>query len=109
MGLHWLDRMTLDGSPAWELGYWLGFDYWGQGYPTAAALGLIGAVCQDLCADELVAGYATTNSQSGHVLEKLGYYMQAATSMFPVLATGHMSKTKLMRRSRGSQDRRRTP
>jgi ribosomal-protein-alanine N-acetyltransferase len=98
IGLHWMDRMTLDDSFAWELGYWLGVPYWGQGFATEAGKGLIEAAIHDLDPAHLVAGFATTNTQSGHVLEKLGFYKVDAIRELSVVATGKSSPTQVMRR-----------
>ena len=106
MGLHWMDRMTLDGSSAWELGYWLGVPYWGQGYATEAGKALIAAAIHDLNPVYLVAGFATANTQSGHVLEKLGFYKVDAIREMRVLATGKNSPTQVMRRDIAEAERR---
>ncbi|GBF56554.1 hypothetical protein PbB2_00211 [Candidatus Phycosocius bacilliformis] len=106
MGLHWMDRMTLDDSFAWELGYWLGFPHWGKGYATEAGQAVLAAAIADLDVTVFVAGFATTNTQSGHVLEKLGFYKRDAILDLPVLATGQVSPTQVMRRDVAEHERR---
>ena len=55
-----------------ELGYWLGKPFWGQGYATEAAKKLVSFAFHDLKATSLWAGWYHDNPASGRVLEKLG-------------------------------------
>ncbi|HZT27171.1 MAG TPA: GNAT family N-acetyltransferase [Pseudolabrys sp.] len=60
-----------DATP--ELGYWLGVDYWGQGYATEALHAVIDYAFVDLEHAALQAGARVTNPASRRVLEKCGF------------------------------------
>jgi RimJ/RimL family protein N-acetyltransferase len=60
-----------DGIP--ELGYWIGVPFWGCGYGTEAARGLIGRAFSDLGHKALTASARVSNPASRHVLEKCGF------------------------------------
>jgi RimJ/RimL family protein N-acetyltransferase len=60
-------------EPVPELGYWLGVDYWGNGYATEALHAVIDYVFTDLGHDGLQAGARVTNPASRRVLEKCGF------------------------------------
>jgi RimJ/RimL family protein N-acetyltransferase len=81
-GLHLKD----DG--VFEIGYWLGKPYWGQGYASEAARRLAGFGFHDLDAPVLRAGYFHDNPASGRVLEKLGA-VPAGVEHRDCLARGH--------------------
>ena len=55
-----------------ELGYWIARPYWGHGFATEAARGVI-EVARSLGHDRLVAGHFFDNPASGKVLRKLGF------------------------------------
>ena len=55
-----------------ELGYWLGKPFWGQGYATEAAKKVVSFAFRELKAESLWAGWFHDNPASGRVLEKLG-------------------------------------
>jgi len=55
-----------------ELVYWLGKDYWGQGYATEAARAIISYGFDELKLHRIYARYLSHNLASGRVLEKLG-------------------------------------
>jgi RimJ/RimL family protein N-acetyltransferase len=61
-----------EGRPP-ELGYWLGEPYWGQGYMTEAARGLIEAAHKTHHFELIGARALADNAGSLHVLEKLGF------------------------------------
>jgi [ribosomal protein S5]-alanine N-acetyltransferase len=54
------------------LGYWLGVDYWRQGYATEAARAVLTYGFQTLELHRIEAGYYPRNPASGRVLEKIG-------------------------------------
>jgi len=56
-----------------ELGYWLGVNYWGQGYATEALHAVIDYAFADLEHEALNAGARVTNPASRRVLEKCGF------------------------------------
>lgn len=57
----------------YEIGFWIGRDYWGAGYATEAARGLITAARADLGAGRIKAGYFEDNDASARVQAKLGF------------------------------------
>jgi RimJ/RimL family protein N-acetyltransferase len=63
--------VTQDNAP--ELGYWLGVDFWGNGYATEALHAIIDYAFTDLEHDSLQAGARVTNPTSRRVLEKCGF------------------------------------
>jgi RimJ/RimL family protein N-acetyltransferase len=60
-----------DGIP--ELGYWIGAPFWGCGYATEAARGLIGRAFNGLGHNALRASARVSNPVSRRVLEKCGF------------------------------------
>jgi len=56
-----------------ELGYWLGVNYWGNGYATEALHAVIDYAFTDLAHEALQAGARVTNPASRRVLEKCGF------------------------------------
>jgi RimJ/RimL family protein N-acetyltransferase len=56
-----------------ELGYWLGLEFWGQGYATEALHAVIDYAFADLAHEALQAGARVTNPASRRVLEKCGF------------------------------------
>lgn len=59
-----------DGRP--EIGYWIGRDFWGQGYATEAGRAVI-SIARTLGHRRLTAGHFVDNPASGKVLRKLGF------------------------------------
>ncbi|HXC56772.1 MAG TPA: GNAT family N-acetyltransferase [Rhizomicrobium sp.] len=57
----------------WELGYWYGRPYWGQGYASEAAGPVMRFAFDDMGAARLTSGWFFDNPASGRVLEKLGF------------------------------------
>lgn len=55
-----------------ELGYWLGRDYWGQGYATEAARRMLHFGFTDLKLHRIHAVHLSMNPTSGKVLQKIG-------------------------------------
>ncbi len=56
-----------------SFGYWLGRPYWGEGYATEAAHGLIDAVFSYTGVTELEASVRVLNTPSRRVIEKCGF------------------------------------
>jgi [ribosomal protein S5]-alanine N-acetyltransferase len=98
IGLHRESRMSVDGTEQWELGYWFGVPYWDQGFATEAGACVLAELDRALGPQIVTAGFATKNPQSGHVLEKIGFYKVDVVRDFQVLATGELSPTQLMLR-----------
>jgi [ribosomal protein S5]-alanine N-acetyltransferase len=60
-----------------EVGYWLGEEYWGQGFATEALRCLTGYAFESLHYERLEAWVFATNPISCKVLEKAGYEHEA--------------------------------
>jgi RimJ/RimL family protein N-acetyltransferase len=56
-----------------ELGYWLGVDYWGQGFGTEAARAVIDFTFEEFDTEQLVSGARVANPASRNILEKCGF------------------------------------
>ena len=70
-----------------HLGYWLGKPFWGQGYMTEAAGGLVDAYFSKTRADQIVSGAFADNPASQGVLRKLGF-AETGRSRCPCPARG---------------------
>lgn len=55
-----------------ELGYWLGEDYWNQGYTTEAARACVDYGFRTLGLSKVTSRHFATNAPSGRVMEKIG-------------------------------------
>jgi len=66
----------------YELGYWLGQPWWGRGYVSEAAAGLMHWAEQTLGAQAFMAGHYVDNPASGRVLEKLGFEAVGIRDLF---------------------------
>ena len=87
-GLHAKDGVV-------EMGYWLGKPYWGQGFATEAARRVLAFGFEDLCLEQIVAGWFGDNAASGHVLSKLGF-TATGTIGRDCLARGHAVRCNMM-------------
>jgi len=56
-----------------ELGYWLGVEYWGQGFATEAARAVIDFTFEEFELDILKSGARIANPASRNILEKCGF------------------------------------
>jgi RimJ/RimL family protein N-acetyltransferase len=56
-----------------ELGYWLGVEYWGQGFGTEAARAVIDFTFEEFEVEHLISGARVTNPSSRNILEKCGF------------------------------------
>ncbi len=65
-----LDLKPMD---VWEIGYWLGQDWWGQGYVTEAAQAVMDWAETEMEIQQFASGHFTDNPASGRVLKKLGF------------------------------------
>ena len=88
-----------------ELGYWLGKPYWGQGFATEAAGRATAFAFDELKADRVWAGWFHDNPASGHVLEKLGFKADGADQR-DCLARGHGVLCQLVTLSRAAFEQR---
>lgn len=87
-----------DGGRRGELGFWIGRDWWGNGYATEAASRMIGFTAAALRVERLTATAAADNAASVHVLEKLGF-METGRGTREVPATGEQRETRLFARA----------
>jgi RimJ/RimL family protein N-acetyltransferase len=71
---------TPRGGPV--LGYWLGEDYWGQGYMTEAARGFLAYAFAANVSDVIYSGVFADNAASLRVQEKLGFVPEGEIMMF---------------------------
>jgi RimJ/RimL family protein N-acetyltransferase len=55
-----------------EMGYWIGKEYWNQGFASEAARAVLNFAFTDLELDRIVAHHFLRNPGSGRVLEKIG-------------------------------------
>ena len=65
--------LTLDDDNYYDLGYWIGKDYWGKGYATESSKKLLEYVLDKLDLPKIKSGYFVGNSASENVLKKLGF------------------------------------
>ena len=65
--------LTLDGDNYYDLGYWIGKDYWGKGYATESSKELLEYVLDKLDSPKIKSAYFVDNFSSGNVLKKLGF------------------------------------
>jgi RimJ/RimL family protein N-acetyltransferase len=56
-----------------ELGYWLGIEYWGQGFGTEAVRAVIDFTFEEFNIEHLISGARVTNPSSRNILEKCGF------------------------------------
>jgi RimJ/RimL family protein N-acetyltransferase len=56
-----------------ELGYWLGVEYWGQGFGTEAARAVIDFIFEAFDVEQMMSGARVANPASRNILEKCGF------------------------------------
>jgi RimJ/RimL family protein N-acetyltransferase len=86
------------GGGAFEVGYWLGRPYWGEGYATEA---LVAFVKFADTLGVLEAGHFTDNPASGRVLEKAGFSYTGETEQCFSLGRGKKAASRRMKRTQG--------
>lgn len=80
---HLIGMIGIEARDAYpELGYWLGEPYWGNGYMTEAALGMVSAHFDDESAPDLQSGYIEGNAASARILGKLGFEFARRGTIF---------------------------
>ena len=67
VGVNWRE------TEAPELGYWLGVEYWGQGFATEAARAVIDFTFEQFDTPVMCSGARVANPASRNVLEKCGF------------------------------------
>ena len=100
IGLHRNDLATAEDE--YELGYWIGKPFWGQGLIPEAAHELLRYAFEELHMSRIWCGYYEGNEKSRRVQEKLGFLYQRKTEGIEVallgeIRTGH---SNLMTRER---------
>ena len=94
VGLHRNDLAERDDE--YELGYWIGKPFWGQGLIPEASRELLRYAFEDLEMSRIWCGYYDGNEKSRRVQEKLGFVYQRRTegievSLLGEIRTGHSS------------------
>ncbi|MBW8903779.1 MAG: GNAT family N-acetyltransferase [Bradyrhizobium sp.] len=83
-----------------ELGYWLGFAHWGQGYGTEAARAVIDFAFDAFDIEQMIAGARVANPSSRNILEKCGFQW-SGVELHRFLALGSSTPVDCFRLSRG--------
>jgi RimJ/RimL family protein N-acetyltransferase len=83
-----------------ELGYWLGVDYWGQGFATEAARAVIDFTFEETDAAFVRSGARVTNPASRNILEKCGFQW-CGVELHRFEALGSSSPVDCFRLARG--------
>ena len=94
IGLHRNDLAEKDDE--YELGYWIGKPFWGQGLIPEASRELLRYAFEDLGMNRIWCGYYDGNEKSRRVHEKLGFVFHHTTEGLEVkllneIRTGHSS------------------
>ena len=79
----------------YRLGYWLGKNYWGNGYATETSRELIKYASKELKIQKIKARYMTENTSSAKVLEKLGFKEVGKDLIFSTVRNEKVSHTKV--------------
>ena len=92
IGLHRND--LAESEDEYELGYWIGKPFWGQGMIPEASRALLRHAFADLGMSRIWCGYYDGNTKSRRVMDKLGFVYQRATtgievSLLGEIRTGH--------------------
>ena len=92
IGLHRNDLAERDDE--YELGYWIGKEYWGQGLIPEAARELIRHAFEDISINRIWCGYYDGNIKSRRVQDKLGFIYHHKTegielNLLGEIRTGH--------------------
>ena len=74
-----------------ELGYWLGYEYWGQGIMTEAARAVMKFAFDDLSMHKLIIKAYTTNPASARVAVKCGFKLEGCQKEIYYLRGEYMS------------------
>ena len=83
-----------------ELGYWLGFEHWGQGFGTEAARAVIDYFFEEFSHETLFSGARVANPRSRKILEKCGFQW-SGVELHRFEALGSSSPVDCFRLSRG--------
>lgn len=93
VGFHRNDIAQSDDE--YELGYWIGKEFWGQGLACEASFELLRHAFEDLGMQKIWCGYYDGNTKSRRVMEKLGFIYHHSTEGLEVkqvneIRTGHV-------------------
>ena len=83
-----------------ELGYWLGVEYWGQGFATEAARAVIDFTFEEFEVEHLISGARVANPSSRNILEKCGFQW-SGVELHRFEALGSSTPVDCFRLSRG--------
>jgi RimJ/RimL family protein N-acetyltransferase len=83
-----------------ELCYWLGVEYWGQGFATEAARAAIDFTFEEFDVEHLLSGARVANPSSRNVLEKCGFQW-SGVELHRFEALGSSTPVDRFRLSRG--------
>jgi RimJ/RimL family protein N-acetyltransferase len=83
-----------------ELGYWLGVEYWGQGFATEAARAVIDFTFEEFDVEHLLSGARVANPASRNILEKCGFQW-SRVELHRFEALGSSTPVDCFRLSRG--------
>jgi RimJ/RimL family protein N-acetyltransferase len=83
-----------------ELGYWLGVDYWGQGFATEASRALIDFTFEEFDIPLIRSGARVANPASRNILEKCGFQW-CGVELHRFEALGSSSPVDCFRLTRG--------
>jgi RimJ/RimL family protein N-acetyltransferase len=79
-----------------EIGYWIGRDYWGQGFATEAAMAALRWARDEWRKKVVVAGHFADNPASGVVLNKCGFLYTGEVEKRFSVARGEDAATRMM-------------
>lgn len=103
IGLHRNDLAEADDE--YELGYWIGKPFWGQGLIPEASREILRYAFEDLKMNRIWCGYYEGNEKSRRVQKKLGFVHHRATEgiELPLLGETRTGHSNLMTRERWQQ------
>lgn len=91
-------------TPAVEIGWRLGAQFWGQGYATEAAMAVRDFAFNTLNLDELVSFTVPANVRSRKLMERLGFIHDPKDDFdHPMIDVGHPMKRHVLYRLRKDQ------
>ncbi|KTD50500.1 acetyltransferase [Legionella rubrilucens] len=101
IGLNYFDKPT-HFSPAVEIGWRLGSQYWGHGYAPEGALACLDYAFKQLGLDEIVAFTVPDNARSRKVMAKIGMVQDMDGSFaHPGLSVEHRLSRHVLYRKKG--------
>lgn len=103
VGMHRNDLAESDDE--YELGYWIGKPYWGQGLIPEASREVIRHVFEDLGMKRIWSGHYDGNTKSRRVQEKLGFVYHHTTEGIELEALGEIRTGHAMLLTRETWER----